>query len=567
MPLRLLIIAGLLLLVAAPPASTGSSFPISPPDPVGIWGASRRATVGDGTGGFFVAWEKLVERCSHPSCPDTFQVSVQRIWPNHSTAPGWPAGGSRVSTSPASQTQAVVAPDGSGGVFVAWRDERPPSPRIYCQRLDAAGNRAAGWPEGGLQVSGQFNYDRYPLICPDGAGGAFIVWLDQSASTLYAQRVNGVGEIVAGWPTAGLILCQAPGTNDWPDVCSDLAGGFYVVWEDTRAGVQPDLYGLRISAAGTRAPGWAANGNAISTAVGWQRMPQVCSDGSGGVIVTWMDQRNDPNDIYAQRLLSDGTVAPGWVDGGTPICEAADGQWNPAITSDGAGGAVVAWYDRRGLNHATYATRVTGSGAIASGWPVNGASVSVGPRSSYTTLVPDREHGAIVVWDNSPEIFAQRLTGGGAVAGGWPAGGLLIDDQGFDGGLNPIASVSDSAGGAFIVWTRSGVRGNHVSSQGTLVTVGTPRITPAEAIGVTMLGPNPSRGQLRASLVLPERATATVTLHDVSGRIAWRHEAGVVEPGVTLSLAVPIGHLAAGLYWLQVSQGTWSASKRVSILR
>ncbi len=37
---------------------------------------------------------------------------------------------------------------------------------------------------------------------------------------------------------------------------------------------------------------WTNNGVAICTAIGDQIAPQLCSDGSGGAIITWFDTRN-----------------------------------------------------------------------------------------------------------------------------------------------------------------------------------------------------------------------------------------------------------------------------------
>src|SRR5207237_510756 len=66
-----------------------------------------------------------------------------------------------------------------------------------------------------------------------------------------------------------------------------------------------------------------------------------------GVIMAWQDLRSGSHfDIYAQRLGPSGN--PLWTPGGVRLRNSNLGQWlnvpkQPAITGDGAGGAIVAW--------------------------------------------------------------------------------------------------------------------------------------------------------------------------------------------------------------------------------
>src|SRR5258706_11097479 len=64
--------------------------------------------------------------------------------------------------------------------------------------------------------------------------------------------------------------------------------------------------------------------------------------------MTWYDGRmfSSGDDIYAQRI--DATGASQWTPDGVPLCTATDNQQLPTIAIDGAGGAFVAWQDRRG---------------------------------------------------------------------------------------------------------------------------------------------------------------------------------------------------------------------------
>ncbi len=76
----------------------------------------------------------------------------------------------------------------------------------------------------------------------------------------------------------------------------------------------------------------------------WFWYPQICSDGAGGAIITWLSLTNggNPSYVYAQRVNAAGAVV--WTANGTAICPTGNCS-APQICSDGAGGAIVTWSD------------------------------------------------------------------------------------------------------------------------------------------------------------------------------------------------------------------------------
>ena len=100
----------------------------------------------------------------------------------------------------------------------------------------------------------------------------------------------------------------------------------------------------------------------VTGAKGQQNLPQMVSDGAGGVIVVWQSAQGTSYDIYAQRLSATGVAL--WKADGVPVCTADSDQTNPVITSDGAGGAIISWWDWRNGNYDVYAQRINGSGVI-----------------------------------------------------------------------------------------------------------------------------------------------------------------------------------------------------------
>jgi hypothetical protein len=80
---------------------------------------------------------------------------------------------------------------------------------------------------------------------------------------------------------------------------------------------------------------WQVDGVALSTVAGDQQYPTIVSDGAGGAIVTWWDSRNGASnfDIYVQLVNAVGV--PQWTADGVALCTAVNHQTSPTIVSDG----------------------------------------------------------------------------------------------------------------------------------------------------------------------------------------------------------------------------------------
>jgi hypothetical protein len=198
-----------------------------------------------------------------------------------------------------------------------------------------------------------------PAITPDGAGGAVVTWYDNRSGNndIYVQRVNASG--AAQWTANGVAVCTAAGTQWLSAITADGKSGAIVTWGDYRSG-NYDIYAQKVHSSGVVQ--WTANGVALCTAAGDQARPTIASDGALGAIVTWLDQRGGDYDIYAQRVNSLGAVQ--LKANGVALCTAADDQSYPTITSDGAGGAVVTWQDNRSGNFDIYAQSLDANGRI-----------------------------------------------------------------------------------------------------------------------------------------------------------------------------------------------------------
>jgi hypothetical protein len=202
---------------------------------------------------------------------------------------------------------------------------------------------------------------------------------------------------------------------------------------------------------------FSQTGIPVTSAVNHQIYPSVATDGSGGSIITWMDKRSGKYEIYAQRMNPTGNAL--WTANGIPICT-QDSNFYPMIVSDGVGGAIIAWKSYRGSNLSDiYAQRVNLNGAVQ--WTLNGVPVCVVVFEQDTiSIVSDGLGGAILTWQDYrsnngfPDIYAQRVNSGGTML--WTANGVSVCNQAAS--QRGPKLINDGSEGAFITWydNRSG---------------------------------------------------------------------------------------------------------------
>ncbi|MBK7369355.1 MAG: hypothetical protein IPJ04_16090 [Candidatus Eisenbacteria bacterium] len=241
------------------------------------------------------------------------------------------------------QYSPVVVPDGSGGAYIAWRDERS-LVGAYLQRVNGSG--VEQWtPDGNLLNPALSMADR-PALATDGQGGVIAAWSDDRDGFLNArvrvQRFSPAG--TALWSTGGVAVCPATAAQSYASMDADGVGGCVVAWRDGRTGASVDVYAQRVGADGLRR--WTDAAVAVSVAANDQDFPVLRSDGKGGACIAWFDARSGNYDIFAQRLSAIGQ--PLWTSNGAALCVMNGAQRDPVLVADGSGGAVVCWLDSRG---------------------------------------------------------------------------------------------------------------------------------------------------------------------------------------------------------------------------
>ncbi len=248
----------------------------------------------------------------------------------------------------------------------------------------------------------------------------------------------------AAWssdPYAPNVVCSAGGDQFESRLCSDGAGGVFVVWTDTRGGGE-DVYAQHLDAHGT--PTWAANGVVVCNAVNNQINPVVCTDGAGGCFVAWRDFRNSPasGDLAFTRLSSSGAPAVGWAANGA-FQPSAQNEFAPRLAADGAGGAYIAFSVQfSGSDYDPNLVHTDASGVL---WSQTGTSLT---NIQLVASLVVTGGNAVVIWSDNRsgshyEPYFQAWNGAGAAL--LPANGVRLATAATD--LADVAAAATPAGG------------------------------------------------------------------------------------------------------------------------
>ncbi|MBL7738109.1 MAG: T9SS type A sorting domain-containing protein [Chitinophagaceae bacterium] len=253
-------------------------------------------------------------------------------------------------------------------------------------------------------------------------------------------------------PSLNNAICAYTSHQMDVQLVSDGSGGAIVTWRDGRnISTAMDVYAQHISASGASL--WNVDGVAICNATQDQYAPRLVSDGAGGAIIAWYDNRAGNYDIYAQRINASGIVQ--WTTDGVAICTATGNQNAHQLMADGSGGAFIVWCDGRtsGPNADIYGQRVNASGVVQ--WATDGEAINfVGSLQNIPQLTTDGGTGFFVTWEDwrnfgQADIYAQKVSSNGFYA--WSYQGVAICTE-ANGAQYNTKIVADGAGNAIICW-------------------------------------------------------------------------------------------------------------------
>jgi hypothetical protein len=216
--------------------------------------------------------------------------------------------------------------DGQGGMFLAWRDTGVSPDGLAVSQITPAGPQGSPFYYA-YRIFGTGYYCFPVQLVADGNGGVYVAWKDASAGEpVHLTHVTGNAKTATGWTTTGMSI----GTYRYAGLVADGTGGVLATYSDYW-----DVYGIHYLANGTYATGWTGT-DYLSNAPYFQNGPTACSDGAGGMIALWYDNRDSYrglSGLYAQRVDRFGALG----DAGAQMAGVKD------VPNDQGGKVRVSW--------------------------------------------------------------------------------------------------------------------------------------------------------------------------------------------------------------------------------
>jgi len=293
----------------------------------------------------------------------------------------------------------AVAFDGTN-YLVVWEDERYGTTDIYGARIAPGGTVL---DVTGFAISRADRHQRNPSVIFGGTE-YLVVWEDYRYSSydIFGARVTTDGTVL---DTTGIAISTAAGYQLSPCVAYD-GTNYLVAWE--YQGVDYDLYGARVSSAGTVLD---PSGIAIATGPAHEYFPEIAFDGTN-YLVAWRRFSSNFYYIYGTRIAQSGIVLD---PSGFLVSFSGATQGDPSIAFDGAN-YLVAWEDSRNGSNDIYAARVTPSGTVLD--PA-GIGVSTQASSQYSPAVTFNGDDFMIIWrdyrNTDTDIYGARVSQAGTV--------------------------------------------------------------------------------------------------------------------------------------------------------
>jgi hypothetical protein len=336
---------------------------------------------------------------------------------------------------------------GGGTFLVTWTAWSPDGDSdVYGARVDTSG---VVLDPGGVPIAASVGSQRETTV-GFGDGTFLVAWTDFRGPETWS--VHGVRVHPAGGVGARITIATGPGGHANPAV-SYGAGAFLVVWEDSRLGAGTEVFGARVSPAGSVLD---PSGVAIMVAPGEQLAPAVAFGGTAFLVV-WEDGQLGGAQVRGARVNP--MLDP------SPIVLDSDGGRQPSIAFDGTN-YLVAW---------------SGPGFQVSAVRVSPQGYRIGDPAALPLPLPydrDQVHGPSVASNGSGFLVAwvQAPHSSGAVlrAARVSSGGVVLEASDLAMGTFPSQpSVASDGSNYLVTWSDgSAVRGGRVDADGTLLDPG-----------------------------------------------------------------------------------------------
>ncbi|GJQ59530.1 MAG: tandem-95 repeat protein [Candidatus Scalindua sp. AMX11] len=355
-----------------------------------------------------------------------------------------------------------ISSDGNGHVYATWKEtvSRNLDAGIYFNSSDDYG---VTWQANDIRIDRGIDpgipthfTNLIPQISSDGSGHVYVTWEDRrnGFADIY---LNYSADYGATWQTSAIRLDtgDAPGANGslYPEISSDESGHVYVSWTDYRNGKG----GIYFNYSADYGVTWQENDIRLDTGVALgARNPEISSDGNGHVYVTWSDSRAGNSDIFFNSSSDYGET---WQASAIRLDAVGDAATtsDPEISSDGSGHVYVVWVDDRNARGARARNKeiyFNYSDDYGETWQENDIRIGTGRARRSSLEISSSGNGHVyVVWKDErngvDDIYFNHSADYGVT---WRESDIRLDTTKSHGSSRRPRISSDGNGRVYVTW-------------------------------------------------------------------------------------------------------------------
>jgi len=229
---------------------------------------------------------------------------------------------------------------------------------IYAQMMDS--NRISSWNPNGSVICNENDYQGVPIISKENDSSFVIAWWDDRLGidlNIFIQKVNKSGHIQ--WKANGTSVVNVSNDQYEQELLCNSINDVFVIWEDKRIDGAGDIYMQKLNSSGLNQ--WMVNGTVVSNYTGGESNPKIISS-DNSIFSSWGDAASNPRKISLMKYDINGEK--NWTNP-IAIVNGSQGLNLYNLISDNSGGVIVTWLDRRDdANGDLYLLRLDGDGNI-----------------------------------------------------------------------------------------------------------------------------------------------------------------------------------------------------------
>ncbi len=312
-------------------------------------------------------------------------------------------------------------------------------------------------------------------VAPDDS--VYVGWFNNVSGNydLYLQHLDPDG--VELWPHNGIVVSSHPQASslvDW-DMTTDSAGNAVLVFTDTRAGGDRDVYAYKVAPDGTML--WGPDGITLSSNNAFEPDPVVVEASDGAMVFVWPRLPNTGGGVLMMQRVGPGGTKQFPGDGIAVVNTSQAPGFQRVVASDN-GSVIVSWVQ-------DIASLFQPRHLWADKFDVSGNSLWGGPQAVFTStslpiahrprLLSDKAGGALLVW-HWADAGSRFHTGVQHInaTGQMLFSNLEVAPASPRSQLDPAAWYDAAAGELYVAWRETnilqsnyGVRAQRIDASGT----------------------------------------------------------------------------------------------------